>query len=359
MIRKIRECAGRLTEWFEKAKREMPWRTDPSAYHVYVSEIMLQQTRVDTVRPYYRRFIAELPDIPALSSCEEERLLKLWEGLGYYSRVRNMKKTAEILVRDYGGEFPETFSELRKLPGIGDYTAGAILSIAFRRPEPVVDGNVLRVLTRLTGFSESIDLERTKKHFRDTLREFLSEKSTDPSVFNQALMELGALVCVPNGAPFCEKCPLRDSCAALSEGRISELPVRTPKTARKKTEITAFLIFREGKLLLGKNSENKLLSGLWELPHYEGGPEPEKTEAFLKKLGIHPESVRRLPDRKHVFTHIEWQLHGIEVLAAPGPWSEPGEEDFRTMRFFGPEELEGRIALPEAYRKWPVRPGEN
>ncbi len=359
MLQKIRECAEPLTEWFLRAKREMPWRRDPSAYHVYVSEIMLQQTRVDTVRPYYQRFISELPDIRALASCDEDRLLKLWEGLGYYSRVRNMKKAAEIIVRDYDGKFPENFQELRKLPGIGEYTAGAVLSIAFHQPEPVVDGNVLRILSRLTGFTDSIDLERTKKKCREMLREFLQESKLCPSVFNQALMELGALVCIPNGAPLCGECPLSRFCTASLSGRISELPVRSPKTSRKKEAITAFLIFRGRDILLRKNGGKNLLSGLWELPHYEGKPELSKTEAFLGKLGIVPESMRFLPEKKHIFTHIEWELYGIEVLAGSGSLRKDIEEGNETLRFFGPEDLDLRIALPEAYRKWQLRPGEN
>ncbi len=355
---KIRECAAPLTAWYQHAKREMPWRSDPAPYHVYVSEIMLQQTRVETVRPYYLRFITELPDFDALAACPEERLLKLWEGLGYYSRVRNMKKTAEILVRDCGGQFPRSFSELRKLPGIGDYTAGAILSIAFHEKEPVVDGNVLRILSRLTGLTESIDLPATKKRCMDALRAFLSESEADPAVFNQALMELGALICIPNGAPLCNSCPLAGFCTAYREGRISELPVRSPKITRKKAVLTAFLIFRGSSLMLVKNSRKSLLSGLWALPSYEGAPDPERTAAFLSELGIVPAKIRTLPDKKHIFTHVEWLLHGIEVLTDPD--AESAKESLpESARFVSPKELREEIALPEAYRKWKLIPGEN
>ena len=350
MLQILREVRPSLISWYEREKREMPWRSDPTPYHVYVSEIMLQQTRVDTVRPYYLRFIAELPDIAALASCEESRLLKLWEGLGYYSRVRSMKKAAGKIVEKYGGKIPSSYSELLKLPGIGAYTAGAVSSIAFHEKEAVVDGNVLRVLSRLTGSEDNIDLDSTRENYRKLLKSFLTEDGTDPAVFNQSLMELGALVCVPNAEPRCEVCPLASSCRAFRENRTDMLPVRSPKIPRKKAEITCFLIFRDSCLLLVKNDRKRLLSGLYALPHYEGRPDPGKTAAFLSSIGIESESERILPDRKHIFTHIEWQMHGIEILTKSSPPSAGSG-----YRFFNSEELENEAAVPEAYRKWGLK----
>ncbi|MBR6323308.1 MAG: A/G-specific adenine glycosylase, partial [Lachnospiraceae bacterium] len=299
-----------LIAWYEANKRSMPWREDPAPYHVYVSEIMLQQTRVDTVRAYYLRFMEALPDVFSLASCPEDRLLKLWEGLGYYSRVHNMQKAARIIVSDFGGEFPAEYEILKKLPGIGAYTASAVSSIAFHRPEPVVDGNVLRVVSRITGSRENIDLQETKSSMRAQLKSVMTESGADPSAFNQALMELGALVCLPNGEPHCADCPVRTYCSAYLEGTIGEIPVRKPKITRKKAEITAFLIFCGNSMALVKNSGKSLLSGLYELPHYEGPADKGRIAAYLDRLGLKDVKTRRLSDGRHIFTHIEWELHG-------------------------------------------------
>ncbi len=356
MLKIIRETAGLLTAWYLKEKREMPWRSDPSPYHVYVSEIMLQQTRVDTVRPYYERFIRELPDVQALADCGEDRLFKLWEGLGYYSRVRNMQKAARVIMAEYGGIIPSSCEELMKLPGIGSYTAGAVASIAYHEKEPVVDGNVLRVITRLSGSRENIDLDKTKKTMREELKRFLADFEGDPAVYNQSLMELGALVCIPNGAPLCASCPLKEHCRAHLQDLTGEIPVRLPKRSRKIMEKTVFLVFRGDSLLFTKNREKKLLSGLYALPEAEGFLSEAEASVFLEGMGVRALQLKRLPDAVHVFTHVEWRMRAYEVLTE-SVLPEEESEDAPLRRFVTPRELEETAAVPEAYRKWPFRIG--
>ncbi len=345
----IEKAAPLLTAWFLKNKRYMPWREDPTPYHVWVSEIMLQQTRVDTVMPYYERFIRALPDVDALAHCEEDRLLKLFEGLGYYSRVRNMQKAAVKLTEENGGKMPETFEELRALPGIGDYTAGAISSIAGHRPEPVVDGNVLRVISRLLGSYEDIDKQKTRDTYAALLRTFLAEGSEDPSVFNQGLMELGALVCVPNGAPKCESCPWESLCVADCKGLIDDLPVRTPKKARKIEQKTVLILVKDNRCGIVKREEKGLLSGLYGFPSEEGILSPEEALDKVREYGFEPVELTKLKNGKHVFSHVEWHMQAYRIRVA-------AESEGSAIRFAGPEELESTYALPAAFRKWEIFP---
>ena len=228
-----------LLEWFRENRRPLPWREDREPYHVWVSEIMLQQTRIEAVMRYYTDFMAVLPDIRSLSEIPEEQLLKLWEGLGYYSRARNLQKAAKAVTEQYGGVFPDTYDAIIKLPGIGEYTAGAIASICFNEKTPAVDGNVLRVLARVTGDARNVLDPATKKDFTAGLKQIMPET---PGEFNEALMELGELVCLPNGAPVCDRCPLRDRCAALRDGLTETLPVREKKTKRRQEEKTVLVI---------------------------------------------------------------------------------------------------------------------
>ena len=346
------EKADSLVSWFEANKRKMPWRDDPTPYHVYVSEIMLQQTRVDTVRPYYLRFIRELPDLKALAGCEEERLLKLWEGLGYYSRVRNMKRTAEICVREYGGEIPADREAVLRLPGIGNYTAGAILSIACHKPEPVADGNVLRVLSRLLGSRRDVSDPSVRKWIEEELRAFLlqwaEKEGHDPGTLNQALMELGALVCLPNGAPKCTECPWKDRCSASLSGLTEEIPVKSPRKARETVEKTVFAVRRGERLALVKNSHTGLLSGLYGLPEMPGTLSEEEVRGLFEEM---PVLVRSLPEEKHIFTHREWRMKAFLVQIG---------EDRPIPAFLGDavfateEEAESRYPISKAYRKWPL-----
>ena len=247
-------------------------RQDREPYHIWLSEIMLQQTRVEAVRGYYARFLAELPDIAALAACEERRLTKLWEGLGYYSRVRNLQKAAQVLVSQHGGVFPADYAAIRALPGVGDYTAGAVASICFDRPTPAVDGNVLRVLARVTEDPSPVTKQSVKKSYELLLRPVYEENPGSRGELPQALMELGACVCVPNGAPKCEICPARMMCEAYKNGLTEILPVRAKKKARKIEERTVLLLFQNGKAALRKRADTGLLASLWESPRAPGPP---------------------------------------------------------------------------------------
>ena len=259
---------GRLLDWYNTHRRDLPWRESTDPYRVWVSEIMLQQTRVAAVLPYYRRWMEALPDVAALAAVEEDRLMKLWEGLGYYSRARNLQRAAKVVMENHGGRFPDTFEGLRALPGIGDYTAGAVASIAFHRPVPAVDGNVLRITARLAALGEDILSPGGRRLFTDMVAELVPPDR--PGDFNQALMDLGATVCLPNGQPDCGACPLAALCAAHAAGRETDFPVKRKKQTRRREEMTVYLLLREGRIALRRREARGLLAGLWEFPHIPG-----------------------------------------------------------------------------------------
>lgn len=289
-----------LLEWFRDNARELPWRSDPTPYHVWLSEVMLQQTRVAAVLDYYRRFLTEAPTVAHLATLPEDRLLKLWQGLGYYNRARNLQKAARIIMEEYGGQFPTSYDAIRALPGVGDYTAGAICSIAFGLPMSAVDGNVLRVTTRICGDDTDITTPAMKKKVAAALEAVMPIHI--PGTFNQALMELGATVCLPNGAPQCVRCPAKDFCAAHLQNRTHELPVKSVKKARRVEERTVWLIFHENKVALRRRPAKGLLANLWEFPHELG-------EAVLpSEWGIIPLSMEYAGQAKHIFSHIEWHM---------------------------------------------------
>ena len=320
-----------LLQWYHENARVLPWRSDPTPYHVWVSEIMLQQTRVAAVLGYYARFMEALPAVADLAAVEEDRLMKLWQGLGYYNRARNLQKAARQIVEEHGGVFPDTYEDIRALAGVGDYTAGAISSIAFGLPVPAVDGNVLRVVSRLTGDNGDVTRPDTKRRMAAALGEVIP--LDDPGGFNQALMDLGAMVCLPNGEPLCPQCPAKGFCAARREGRTAELPVKPAKKARRVEERTVFLIFYGKKVALRRRPERGLLAGLWEYPN-ELSPAPCPVEAAGLADG---------PAGKHIFTHIEWRMASRLVEAAsdalPGGWV-----------WAGREELEREYAVPNAFQ---------
>lgn len=296
----------RLLAWYDKGHRELPWRISPTPYHVWVSEIMLQQTRVEAVKPYFERFVSTLPNIRSLAEAEEELLLKLWEGLGYYRRVRNLQAAAKEILEEYGGEMPNSYPLIRSLPGIGDYTAGAIASIAFGLPYPAVDGNVLRVLARVCEDYRDITKQPIKRDMTKALVEiYPKERAGD---FTQSLMELGATICIPNGAPRCEVCPLSDVCLASLNHTFDELPVKTAKKPRKIQKMTVFVLEKDGKLAVKKRESEGLLAGLWELPNCEGWLTQKEALGFLQTLGISVDAIKPMPDATHVFTHIEWKM---------------------------------------------------
>ena len=298
-----------LLEWYRDNARVLPWRSDPTPYHVWVSEIMLQQTRVAAVLDYYRRFMQALPTVAHLAAVEEDALMKLWQGLGYYSRARNLRRAARQIVDEHGGVFPDTYEALLGLAGVGEYTAGAIASIAFGRVVPAVDGNVLRVTARITGDSVDISRPDTRRRMGAALQAVMPAAA--PGDFNQAMMELGATVCLPNGAPLCERCPARGFCTALAQDQIDQLPVRAPKKARRVEERTVWLIFRNGRVALRRRPGRGLLAGLWEYPN-----EPAGSGDDLARWGVVPLSLARAGTGKHIFTHIEWHMTGQAVRAA-------------------------------------------
>lgn len=299
-----------LLEWYRDNARRLPWRDDPTPYHVWVSEVMLQQTRVAAVLDYYHRFMAEVPDVAALAALPEERLMKLWQGLGYYSRARNLQAAARQIMEAYNGVFPSDYQSVRALKGVGDYTAGAICSIAFGQPVPAVDGNVLRVVARITGDAGDITTLAMKNKVAAVLSPIIPLDA--PGTFTQAMMELGATVCLPNGAPLCDKCPARDFCVARQEGRTGELPVKAKKKARRVEERTVWLIFREGRVALRRRPARGLLAGLWEYPNELAGVNP------LEAWGVEPLSDEYGCQAKHIFSHIEWLMTARVVEAATG-----------------------------------------
>lgn len=312
-----------LQAWFDTHARVLPWRDQPSAYYVWISEIMLQQTRVEAVKPYFERFIKELPDVKVLAECPEDRYLKLWEGLGYYNRVRNLNAAAQQIMDMYDGVIPDSYEELLNLKGIGAYTAGAIASIAYNKPVPAVDGNVLRVISRVCADDSDIMKQSVRNHMQDRLQQLMESQQgfLVPRKFNQALMELGAMVCVPNGVPHCEECPWQDFCEARLQDRIEELPVRKKKAARRMEDKTVFVLRDGEKVALHKRPAKGLLAGLYELPNCEQKLNQEEALQYVESLGYRPIRIVPLAEAKHIFSHVEWHMKGYAVLI-----EEPGRE---------------------------------
>lgn len=328
-----------LLPWYAVSARDLPWRADREPYHVWLSEIMLQQTRVEAVRGYYARFLAALPDIPSLAAASEEQLLKLWEGLGYYSRARQLGRAARVIMDKHNGVFPRDYADIRALPGIGDYTAGAVASICFGQPVPAVDGNVLRVVSRICGDDACVDLPATKAAYREALAAVYPRGKCGE--FTQALMELGATVCIPRGEPRCETCPCVDFCAAHRNGNAADYPVRAAKRARRIEERTVFLLRSEGRLALLRRPPTGLLAGLWELPNQLGYLSPDEAMAQADEWGCAPLAVGDPIEKVHIFTHVEWRMraYSIDCAAAMPPFTWADEA-----------ELAGIYALPSAFR---------
>ena len=329
-----------LLPWYEENRRDLPWRRNRAPYHVWLSEIMLQQTRVEAVKGYYARFLQALPTVEALAAADPELCHKLWEGLGYYSRVRNLQKAAQVIVRDYGGVFPEDYAAVRALPGIGDYTAGAICSISFGQPTPAVDGNVLRVAARIRWDETPVDLPAVKKALTaDLARIYPAGRCGD---FTQALMELGATVCLPGGAPRCEACPLASLCLAHRMGRETAVPVRLGKKPRRQEAMTVFILQSPQGLALRKRPEKGLLAGLWEFPHVPGLLEPAEALAAAEALGAQVTELKQMAERKHIFTHVEWEMRGYYLRCSGGA----------DLFWVPPARLTEAYALPTAFRQF-------
>lgn len=338
--KKLQNIVQPLLAWFDTNARVLPWRDSPTPYHVWVSEIMLQQTRVEAVKPFFQRFTEALPDVAALAACEEERLLKLWEGLGYYNRVRNMQKAAQTVLEEYGGELPADYEALLKLKGIGSYTAGAIASIAFQIPVPAVDGNVLRVISRITASEKDVLKISVKKEMENEIRAIMPRGRA--GAFNQALMELGAIVCVPNGPAKCDICPLRTQCLALKRGIVSDLPQKTAAKPRKVQERTVLIIKDGDRVAIHKRPSKGLLAGLYELPNVEGQLSKEEVLELLKKRRFSPIRIRPLEGAKHIFSHVEWHMTGYAITV-----EEPEQET--EYLFVEPRETEEKYPIPAAF----------
>lgn len=306
-----RETVEYLLHWYDLNARILEWRSNPKPYFVWISEIMLQQTRVEAVKSYFDRFIKELPTIKDLAVVEEDRLMKLWEGLGYYNRARNLKKAAIVVMEQYGGELPATREELKKLPGIGSYTSGAIGSIAFQLPVPAVDGNVLRVMKRIAGSFDDITKEKIKKELEDDIEEIIPKDR--PGDFNQALMELGATICLPNGKPLCEQCPVMHLCKAYHDGDEMKIPVKPKKKERLLEEKTVLVMECDGSYAIRKRTEKGLLHGLWELPNLEGKLTFSQMENAIQTFATHALVTKKLGEAKHIFSHKEWHMTGYYI----------------------------------------------
>lgn len=335
-----------LLQWYDRNRRLLPWREDPTPYRVWVSEIMLQQTRVEAVKPYFERFMRELPDIASLAGAEEETLLKLWEGLGYYNRVRNLQEAARQIQEDYAGEMPREYRELRKLKGIGSYTAGAVASIAYGEAVPAVDGNVLRVMSRVRRDPGLISDAKVRDSVEKDLKEIMP--GDRPGDFNQALMEIGACVCIPGGAPLCEKCPLQEICLAHRTGEEQAYPVKAAKKPRVIEEKTVLVIRDEDRTVVRKRTGGGLLSGMYEFPSMEGFRRIEEVAAYLAENGLKPLFICPLPDARHIFTHREWHMRGymvrVDRMEPAGTEGESGD-----WVYMEPEERERKYPIPSAF----------
>lgn len=333
-----------LLSWYDEHARVLPWREDNSPYRVWVSEIMLQQTRVEAVKPFFERFVNALPDVQSLADCPEDELLKLWEGLGYYNRVRNMQKAAGILVKEYGGAFPADYEKLLELPGVGRYTAGAIASIAFGIPVPAVDGNVLRVLSRVEASFEDILKQSVKTSMEKKLAEIIPrERSGD---FTQALIELGAIVCVPNGKAKCGECPLAFCCQAFAGGIVDELPKKKEKKERRIEERTVLLLKEGERIALRKRPSRGLLAGLYELPNLEGKLGEEEVLSRIRDWGYSPLRIIPLAEAKHIFSHVEWRMTGYAVSLEE---TENMDRNDAGLFFAEAKETEEKYPVPAAF----------
>lgn len=341
----LKESVEPLVAWYREHRRDLPWREHPDAYRVWVSEIMLQQTRVEAVKPYYDRFLEAFPDVEALAAAEEDKLMKMWEGLGYYNRVRNMQKAARQIMTEHDGQFPCEYDEILKLSGIGNYTAGAISSFAYGIAKPAVDGNVLRVVSRLLASDSDIMKASTRTQIENIIEEVIpADAAAD---FNQGLIELGAIVCVPNGEPKCEICPVAHLCKAKEQNIQMELPVKTKAKARR-IEKRTVLIFRDNETIaIRKRPAKGLLAGLYELPNVEGHLTRKEVIEYGKMIGLTPIRVKKLVSAKHIFSHVEWHMIGYEVLV-----DELEKNCSEKMIFAGREEIDQKYSIPSAFEAY-------
>lgn len=337
----IKQFQKDLLDWYDESARELPWRSNPLPYQVWVSEIMLQQTRVEAVKPYFARFMKQFPNMISLADADDVALHKIWEGLGYYSRVRNMKKCAQQCVALYQGNLPSTAKELKTLPGIGDYTAGAIASIAYHEVVPAVDGNVLRVFSRLLVCEDDILSMQTKKKFHDIIQPLMPLDR--PDAFNQAVMEIGAMICVPNAAPRCNICPLAKYCLGYQQGKAHYLPIKKSKKPRKIVHKTIIVLAYLNKIGIIQRPETGLLASLYEFINLDEKIAKKELEASLINQGYVVKTSKKLSSSKHIFTHLEWHMKGYLIACE----SIPSNSDFLWV---DERELRDQYAIPTALK---------
>lgn len=338
----LQEIEKPLLDWYDENKRTLPWRKNKNPYEIWVSEIMCQQTRVEAVKPYFARFLSELPTVEALAECPQERLMKLWEGLGYYNRVRNMQKAARQVMERYQGQLPADYEALKGLQGIGNYTAGAIASIAYGIPVPAVDGNVLRVVSRVTESREDIAKQSVRRRIEQEIQEMIPKER--PGDYNQALMELGALVCIPNGQAKCPRCPLREICLAGIHGTVESIPVKSTGKSRRIEERTVLVIQDGSRAAIQKRPSRGLLAGLYELPNVLSHLTEDEAVKWVQSQKLVPLHIRFLGEAKHVFSHVEWRMLGYQVRIQQ---LEDGYQG--NMIFAEQEEIRKTYAIPSAF----------
>lgn len=337
-----------LLQWYpaQADNRQLPWRESPSPYHTWLSEIMLQQTRASAVIPYYERFLDALPDIPALAAADETLLMKLWQGLGYYSRARNLQKAARIIMDRHHGKLPQDQSALQNLPGIGPYTAGAIGAIAWGKPWPAVDGNVLRIVSRVLASSADIASARTRRAVTDALSP-LYPSGSSAGALNQAFMDLGATICLPHGAPHCPRCPLAALCLAHEAGREQDFPVKKAARPRRVEQYTVLLLRQGNTYALHQRPKKGLLAGLWEFPNLPGKAARQQIRKYLRQYGLTADSLVPLPEARHIFSHVEWKLSGwLICLAAPCCIV---ADSSLPLRWVTPQEIAKTYSVPAAF----------
>ena len=329
-----------LLQWYREHARDLPWRRTPDPYRVWVSEIMLQQTRVAAVLGYFARFMAAFPTIQDLADAPEDVLMKQWQGLGYYSRARNLKKAAVEILDRYDGRLPADAKALRGLSGIGDYTAGAIASIAYGLPEPAVDGNVLRVVMRLTACDDDILAPSTRKRVAEMLRA-VYPSGADAAALTEGIMELGERVCIPNGEPRCAVCPVADLCVARQKNATDRYPVRAEKKPRRLQPLTVLLLHCGDRYALRRRPDTGLLAGLWEFPNLDGALTSDDVAARLAEQGIEPMSCAPCGNARHIFSHVEWLMQGYAVACR----AESPAFTWKTA-----DEIRREMAIPTAFR---------
>ena len=335
----IQAAVPRLIAWYRANRRPLPWRQEPTPYQVWISEIMLQQTRIEAAREYYARFLEALPDVRSLAEVEEDRLLKLWEGLGYYSRARNLKKAAVQIVERYDGALPRKAEELRALPGIGDYTAGAIASIAYGEPGPAVDGNVMRVVMRLLASTEDVMAPANRRHVTALLKA-VYPAGEDAALLTEGIMELGETVCIPNGEAACLLCPLCGLCRAFEAGTVQDYPVRSKPKERRQEQRTVLLLRCGERFALRRRPESGLLAGLWEFPNREGRFDAAEIETLL---GVPLLSCEACGSARHVFSHVEWQMEG---------WLAECEKELPGYTWLDRATIRREYSIPTAFRTY-------